>query len=290
MVVLGVLLACTASALFAVGVSIQALDARRAPADHGLRVSLIGRLVRRPRWLLGTVLAGSGWPFHLAALLLAPLTVVQPALASGLLLLLLLGDRLLGERVGRREIGGVSAIVVGVAGMAWAAPDRVASHAGAARLVPALGAVALIALLPYLLRGRASAASILVPLSGGCAYAWTGVSSKLISDFISDGSWLPLSAWVVATGAMAVVGLLSEMSALQSRPATQVVPVVFVVQVTVPVLLAPLLGGESWAGTPLGGAALGIFLAAVAAGAWMIGSTRAVGGLVAAASAESRVG
>jgi hypothetical protein len=37
---------------------------------------------------------------------------------------------------------------------------------------------------------------------------------------------------------------------------------VFVVQVTVPVLLAPLVGGESWAGTPLSG---GVILASVAA-------------------------
>ena len=42
-------------------------------------------------------------PLHVVALLLAPLTVVQPALASGLLLLLVLGDRMLGERVGSLE-------------------------------------------------------------------------------------------------------------------------------------------------------------------------------------------
>ena len=37
---------------------------------------------------------------------------------------------------------------------------------------------------------------------------------------------------------------------------------VFVVQVVVPVLLAPLVSGESWAGTPLGG---GVIVAAVVA-------------------------
>ncbi len=72
------------------------------------------------------------------------------------------------------------------------------------------------------------------------------------------------------------------MSALQRRPATQVVPIVFVVQICLPVLLAPVLGGESWSGTPLGGAVLLAFLGAVAAGAWLFGSTRSVSGLVAA--------
>jgi drug/metabolite transporter (DMT)-like permease len=279
---LGLLLACTASALFAVGVSIQALDARRAPPEHGLRVSLLRRLVRRPRWLFGTWLAVSGWPFHLVALLLAPLTVVQPALASGLLLLLVLGDRMLGERVGAREVTGVVAIIVGVGGMALAAPGHVSSHAGAERIGPALGLIALVALSPYLLRGRSAATSIAVPVAAGCAFAFTGLASKLVADFISDGSTLPIIGWLFAIGTMAGVGLLSEMSALQSRPATQVAPIVFVVQITLPVLLAPVLGGESWSGTPLGGAVLAIFLVSVASGAWILGSTRAVSGLVGA--------
>ncbi len=241
------------------GVSIQALDARRAPPEHGLRLALIRRLFRRPRWLLGTALSGAGWPFHLAALLVAPLTVVQPALASGLLLLLVLGDRMLGERVGPREVSGVVAIVVGVAGMALAAPGHVSSHAGAERIGPALGLIGLVALSPYLLRGRGVSRSIAVPLAAGCAFAFTGIASKLIADFLHDGSWLPMIGWGLAIAAMAGVGLLSEMSALQSRPATQVAPIVFVVQITLPVVLAPFLGGESWSGTPLdGGVLLGL--------------------------------
>jgi hypothetical protein len=233
---------------------------------------------------MGTLIAGSGWPLHLAALLLAPLTVVQPALASGLLLLLFLGHRILGERVGAREVTAVTAIVVGVAGMAWAAPERVATHAGPARIALALGVLATLALLPYLLRGRA-ATSLLVPFAAGCSFAWTGLASKLISDFISDGTPAPALAWALGTGAIAFVGLLSEMSALQSRPATQVVPIVFVVQISVPVALAPFLGGESWASTPLGGVAIVGFLLTVAAGAALIGTSRAVADLVAAAEA-----
>ncbi len=282
MVAVGLLLACMASALFAVGVSIQALDARRAPAEHGLRVALIRRLLRRPRWLFGTWLAVSGWPLHLVALLLAPLTVVQPALASGLLLLLVLGDRMLGESVGPREISGVVAIIVGLGGMALAAPGHVSTHAGADRVGPALGLIALVAFSPYLLRRRGIATSIAVPVAAGCAFAFTGLASKLVADFISDGSVLPMIGWLWAIGIMAGVGLLSEMSALQSRPATQVAPIVFVVQISLPVVLAPVLGGESWSGTPLGGAVLALFLAVVVTGAWILGSTRAVSGLVGA--------
>jgi len=43
----------------------------------------------------------------------APFVVVQPALASGLLILLFIGSRLFGEHVDWVEIVGVSAIIVG---------------------------------------------------------------------------------------------------------------------------------------------------------------------------------
>jgi hypothetical protein len=277
---LGVACACLASVLFDLGVALQALEAREVSRRHALRPSLLGRLVTRPRWVLATLLAGAGWPFHVVALLLAPLTVVQPALASGLLLLLVLGDRLLGERVGAREVGAVLAIIVGVGGMAWAAPDYTASHAGIGRLAPALGLLALLAIAPYAASREAAAASSLLPVSAGCAFAWTGVSSKLLADYLSGGDWRAATAWAAATGAVAAFGLVSEMSALQRRAATRVVPVVFVVQITVPVVLAPLLTGESWGSTPLGGLALGGFLALVAAGAATLGRSRAISGLV----------
>ncbi len=274
--------------LFDLGVALQALEARTTAPAQALRPSLLGRLARSRRWLAGTVLAGSGWPFHVAALVLAPLTVVQPALAIGLLLLLALGDRMLGERVGGREVVAVVAIVIGVAGMAWAAPGHVSTHGGPARVGPALALIGAVALSPYLLRRRGIAPSLLVPLAAGCAFAFTGIASKLIADFLSSWSWPDLLLWGPITGAFAALGLLSEMSALQRRPATQVVPIVFVVQICVPVLLAPVLGGESWADTPLGGVVLVAFLAAVAVGAWLLGSTRAVSGLVAAGHGGER--
>jgi drug/metabolite transporter (DMT)-like permease len=279
---LGVACACVASLLFDLGVALQALEAREVPREHSLRPSLLGRLVGRRRWVVATLVAAAGWPFHVAALLVAPLTVVQPALASGLLLLLVLGDRMLGERVGALEVGAVVAIIVGVGGLAWAAPEHTTSHAGIARLAPALGGLGILAVAPYLASRERAAASALLPLSAGCAYAWTGISSKLLADYLSSSAWLPALAWAAATGVIAGFGLLSEMSALQRRAATRVAPVVFVVQITVPVILAPLLTGETWGSTPLGGLVLVGFLATVAAGAGALGRSPAVSGLVAA--------
>ena len=60
------------------------------------------------------------------------------------------------------------------------------------------------------------------------------------------------------------------MSALQSRPAIQVAPFVFVVQTVVPVVLAPLLFGEFFSQTPYGGVPLACALILLLIGATML--------------------
>jgi membrane protein YdbS with pleckstrin-like domain len=45
--------------------------------------------------------------------------------------------------------------------------------------------------------------------------------------------------------------MLSEQTALQRRHATQVTPIIFVIELAVPLLLAITIGGESWGSNPL---------------------------------------
>jgi drug/metabolite transporter (DMT)-like permease len=259
----GVASAAAAAACFDGGLAIQALDARQVPHEHGLRPSLLMRLVRRPRWLAATALAFAGWPFHLLALGLAPLSLVQPTLALGLVLLLYLGHRILGERVGRAEILAVVGVVGAVAVLAWAAPPETSHHANATRIAIGLVPLALLGLAPVVLpRIGARPPASLLPFATGAAYAFTGITSKLLVDDLRTGAIEGVVLWAALTAVLGLTGLLTEMSALQLRPATHVGPNIFVVQVSVPVLLAPLVSGESWSGTPLSG---GVILLAVAA-------------------------
>jgi drug/metabolite transporter (DMT)-like permease len=286
----GIAAAITASLLYNTSIALQALEAREVPQEHGLRPSLLGRLLRNRRWLGATAIGLLGWPFEIAALLLAPLTVVQPCLASGLLLLLWLGATRLGERPGRRELVAVAAIVVGIGGVAWAAPERSTDHAGTAAIALALVLVAVPALLPYLLRtafrDRASWLSLLATLSAGCGYAWTAIASKLLTDELAAGALLAGVLWLGTAAASEGLALLSEMSALQRRPATHVAPVMFAVQVLVPVVLAPLIFSESWGDTPLNGAALVAFVGVALAGTVLLAGSRAVGAVIESAHAE----
>jgi hypothetical protein len=278
--VLGIAAAVGASVLYNASIALQALEAREVPGEHSLRLSLIGRLLRNRRWLGATALGLAGWPLEIVALLLAPLTVVQPCLASGLILLLWLGAKKLGETPGRREWTAVAAIVVGVAGVAWAAPDRTTDHAGTGAIALALVLVAIPIAAPYALRGRAAALGWLPVVSAGFGYAWTAIASKLLTDELAAGALLVAVAWLATAAASEGLALLSEMSALQRRPATHVAPVMFAVQVLVPVLLAPLIFGESWASTPLGGVALVGFIAIAVGGTVLLAGSRSVGAVI----------
>lgn len=255
-----------------------------------MRPSLLGRLLRNRRWLGATALGLLGWPFEIAALLLAPLTVVQPCIASGLVLLLWLGATRLGERPGPREFLAVAAIVGGIAGVAWAAPDRSTDHAGAGAIALALVLVALPLAAPYALRrplaGNLHRLGLLATLSAGCGYAWTAIASKLLTDELAAGTLVLAALWLATAAASESLALLSEMSAVQRRPATQVAPMMFAVQVLVPVLLAPLIFDESWANTPLGGAALLVFIALALAGTVLLAGSKAVAAVMESAHAD----
>ena len=73
-----------ASSLFSAGLLLQAAEVRASPIpdDRGLR--LVSRLLRRSRWVLGGVAMMVAFGLHVGALALAPLSVVQPCLAAGL--------------------------------------------------------------------------------------------------------------------------------------------------------------------------------------------------------------
>jgi len=287
--------------LYNLSIALQALEARAVSSEHSLRVSLIGKLARNRRWLGATALGLAGWPLEIGALLLAPLTVVQPCLASGLILLLWLGATRLGERPGWREGVAVSAIVAGVAGVALAAPERTTDHAGAAAIAAALVLVAIPVLAPYALRARirhsphqegvkvgwANTIGTLTVLSAGCGYAWTAIASKLLTDELAAGAILVAVAWLATAAASEGLALLSEMSALQSRPATHVAPTMFAVQILVPVLLAPLIFGESWGDTPLGGVALVASMAIAVAGTILLAGSRTVGAVIESANLDN---
>src|SRR5438270_13837798 len=63
-----------------------------------------GRMLFSSRWFaIGMLVAAGSWGLHVAALALAPMSVVQVALAAGVVLIAVMADRMFGFKVGRRQ-------------------------------------------------------------------------------------------------------------------------------------------------------------------------------------------
>jgi drug/metabolite transporter (DMT)-like permease len=211
----------------------------------------------------------------------APLTVVQPALALGLLLLLWLGARWLGEAVRPRDLLAAAAIGAGLALLAWAAPESEHVHASGATLAVVLGGLAVVAAGPWLVRRTPAAVTLI--LAAGCGFAASGLTSKLLADALAGGPVIAAVGWAVLTAAVAGLGLGNEMAALQRAAAARVAAGAFALQTVVPVVCAPLVTGERWSSTPLHGGVIVAALALVTVGGLELGSAPAVSRLVAGA-------
>jgi drug/metabolite transporter (DMT)-like permease len=280
----GLAVAAVAAACYETGYAFQALEARGVGGRHALRASLLGQLVRNGRWLGATALSLLGWPLQVLALALAPLALVQPTLALGLLLLLVLGARVLGERVGRRELAAVVLVVAGIAGLAAAAPER-GSLTGGTGLVLAFVLLGGLAVAPYAMRRRR--AGLLAVLATGAADSIAALAAKLVAGELADGRWGVAVAVAGLAAAAGVLATVSEMSALQRLPATRVAPIVLAFQIAVPVITVAAVGGEDWGATALGGLVVGAGLLAVLAGTVVLAASRPVSALIAPPSPGS---
>jgi drug/metabolite transporter (DMT)-like permease len=282
----GFLIAIAAAACYDTGYALQALEARKAPSRYAMRVSLLGHLLTRHRWLAATALSLLGFPLQVWALTKAPITLVQPTLALGLLLLLVLGRRILRERVGVRELTAVLIIIGSVAVTAAAAPSEPGEVPRDAGLVVALALLAAIAAIPFALSRLGRHPVLLLVAGAGAADGLAGFTAKLVAEDASGGLWLAVIAWAALIGAVVAMGLISESTALQRAPATRVAPTVLAMQIAIPVALAPLVGGESWSSTPLSGGVLVAALLGVIAGVGLLASSPAVAGVIAEAESE----
>jgi drug/metabolite transporter (DMT)-like permease len=281
MLAIGIAAALAASVLFNLGTALQALDARNAPDDEGLRLRLLTGLARRGRWVAGLLLGGVGFVLQVVALADAPFVVVQPALAAGLLLLLALGSTMLDERVGRAELAAVAGIIGGIALLAWGAPSQSETVRSTASAVSVLAVLGMLALVPFALRGGRLDSTTVVIVGSALGFGAANIATKLVSDSATASQWLPVAAWLAVTAAFGVAATVTEMTALQRSAATRVIPISFGLQTFLPVLIEPLYLREEWGTAALAGVPLAVGLGCVLAGSVALTRTRSVSVLAA---------
>ena len=153
--------------------------------------------------------------------------------------------------------------------------------AGPVALAVALGLLGAFVAAPYVLQAvrRRPVAPLLLVVAAGAGDAWAAFGAKVFVDEVSAAAWTAALGFGLASGLALGAGLLSETSALQRFPAARVGPAVVAMQVAIPVVLAPLVGGERWGSTPLHGGVIVVSLALVTVSAVALTASRVIAGL-----------
>lgn len=279
MFVVGVAAALLAAALFNVGIALQAIEARKSPKSLGMKIGIVGHLLHRPLWVLGLVLGIVGIGPQVAALAWAPFAVVQTSLTAGLLLLLAIAVRYLGEDVDRRAAAGVALLIAGVALVSWGAPGHAETHRTGFAVVAVVAGTAILAALPFPLRGTRADRGLGLVLASGVGFAGTNIATKLGSDDLHGGHWWNAGLWAVSAIVLGVVATITGMSAFQRCTATVAVPISTAVQTFVPILLEPVFLREHFhsVSTQVLPIAAGVLVAV--AGAALVGNNSGVAAL-----------
>jgi len=274
----GTALALASATMFALGIVLQAEVATVAPAADALRMRLLVRLARSPRWLAGAVATLAGWSLQVAALVLAPVTVVQPAHAFTVVAVLVLAWAMAGERLGRRETAAACVLAGGIAVIAALSPARTAGHAAAGPLAAVVVVLTVAGAAP-LLRRRSVWAARLLPVAAGAAFALSAITTKLLTD-AGTGAPATVAFWLATTAAVSAIGAVDELSAFRTAGASTVAPVVLATETLIPVALAPVIFGETWPESAARRAGLAIAILAVVGGAVVLGRARGFAAVV----------
>jgi hypothetical protein len=211
----------------------------------------------RSRWyVLGIVVATASWGLHVAALSLAPISLVQSVIAGGLVLLTVTADRLFAHEVTRREWIGVALAALGLAFLAATlsgAGDSAHSDYEVVRLVPWIGGLVTLATVVAVASGGSPRAGTLLGASAGLFWAASDTSIKALSDHLGEGAGSvllnPLAAFIALASA---AGLVVSARSLQVGKAVPVIAVTSVAANVFTIAAGPVVFGEPLPDTSLG--------------------------------------
>jgi len=227
----------------------------------------------RSRWFaLGMGVALVAWGLHVAALAVAPMSIVQAVLAGGVVLLAVMAERLFGFKVLRRQWAGLALVAAGLALLALSLPrphGTGSSYSLAAMIGFEAGLVALGGLLVLGRRIGAPAErhGVMLGAAAGLLFGVSDVSIKAITGLVGSGGLAGLlSPWTLVAVAASIAAF---------------VPVIAITGTAANV--AGIVGGIIVFGDPLSGDPLGIvaqslaFVLVVVAAAFTPAPVRAAG-------------
>jgi drug/metabolite transporter (DMT)-like permease len=206
--------------------------------------------------------ATTSWGFHVAALALAPISLVQSVIAGGLVLVTVLADRVFGHDVSRREWIGVALTAAGLAFLAATLEgtgDSAHADYGAWELALYVGLATLGGLALVALRG---AGGLALAVSAGLLWAGSDVTIKALSGKTGDlGAAVLVHPFALVILVLSLVGLLVSARSLQIGPVVPVIALTSTTANALTIAAGPVVFGEPLPEEPL---ALALRLAAFA--------------------------
>ena len=244
------LLMAVATAFFAVvGFLYKHRGAAASPPVEWQRPVRTSLALFRNRWyVLGIVIAIGSWGFHVAALALAPISLVQSVIAGGLVLLTVVADRLFAHEVTRREWVGVALAALGLAFLAATiegSAEGAHSDYDALTLTIFLAAVVALAVGVAFFGWRSGHAGVALGASAGLFWAASDTAIKAQTGTFGESlTTVFISPLVLLIVVASFVGLTVSAKSLQIGKAVPVIAMTTVAANALTILSGPIVFGD----------------------------------------------
>jgi hypothetical protein len=283
--VLGILLALACALTTNVGFLFKHRGACAAPAvdiRHPLRSAR--SLFASKLFSIGMLIAAAAWIFHVAAMAVAPLSLVQAVLAGGVVLLAVMADRTFGLTISRRQWVGIIMTALGLLLLGFSLPVVHGAHSTFS--LPAMIGfeTVLLAAGGLLIMGPQIGApeehhGFMLGAAAGILFGVSDVSIKAISGMVGAHGVVGLvSPWMVVTIAASIAAFYASAKGLQDGDAVPVIAVTGTAANVSGIVGGILVFGDPLSGHPLMLAAECFAFALVLFAAWLTpGPARAAG-------------
>jgi hypothetical protein len=264
---LGILLALICAFVANLGFFYKFRGANSVPTvqiAHPLRSA---RQLYSSKWFaLGMAIATASWGLHVAALALAPMSMIQVSLAAGVVFIAVMAERLFGFEVGRRQWVGLILTATGLVVLGLTLPAMHGAHSqfSAAAMVPfeaGLFGLGGLLLMGPRMGGPVEHHGVMLGAASGILFGVSDTSIKALTGIVGAHgvAGLLLSPWLVVAVVASVVAFYASARGLQDGEA---VPVIAVTGTAANI--AGIAGGLVVFGDPLAAGTAGVVLEGLA--------------------------
>lgn len=221
--------ATAAAVVFAAANNLQRGAASDVPIEAGGPVRLLIRLLRRPRWILGCVLALGALALHAVALARGGVILVQSVLTVGLILALVIEAVRERRPLRRSELAGSVLVAGGVAtllGFGRPGGGRPVEFGVQATALAVLAVVVALGLLASRFHDRAHVSALGVAAAAGVCFAVDAVFLKGVANWADDIDALPALTAAAGFVVASLAGNLLVQRAYQQAPLRIALPAV----------------------------------------------------------------